>query len=239
MLPSIIHVAKQFGLEADEKTFDNKEVRFKCPFCPSPSDKYHLSLNKDKNLFKCWKCGESGGVLKFEAMLSNQSFEQVRQKYFGKRKEKIHPAYLLTPQQLKKIGWDNMKQEDFQNFVENKDKVYKEWRKYAYWEYVKHYALLTLIAYFPFKEYQLYHWLSESAQKSGVPNLWEHLIKEYNSKAKKKKWALEGLEVARAVYKYSVKTGDNNFFTSLSNVLVAMELLRLREIQNRRDSVSI
>lgn len=239
MLPSIVNVAQEYGLRYDPKTLTKKEVRFQCPFCNSRSGKYHLSLNKESDLFKCWKCGESGGVLKFEALLTNKSHEEVRRKYFGKRERKVHPAYKLTPQQLQKIGWENMKQEDFQNFIESKDKVYSDWKRYVYKEQVKYYALLTLIAHYPIREYQqhLFAWLSEMAQQSEVPKMWDRLMSEWNSE-RKQKWALEGIELARAIYKTSLATEDN-FINIFSNVLIAMEMKRIKELQNRENSVSV
>lgn len=53
MLPSIIKIADHYGLENDPKTYGRKESLFKCPFCQS--NKYHLSLNTQDNVFKCWR----------------------------------------------------------------------------------------------------------------------------------------------------------------------------------------
>lgn len=239
MLPSILSVAETYGLEVDTRTHNKKEVRFMCPFCESRSSKYHLSLNKEENVFKCWKCGESGGVLKFEALLSNKSYDEVRQKYFGKRERKVHPAYKLTPRQLREIGWGDMKREDFQNFTENKDKVYSHWKKHVYNELVKHYALLTLIAYYPKKEHRnyLFAWFKEICTESVVQNIANTVLTEWNSDTKKR-WALEGIELARAIYKTSLAIEDD-FINIFSNVLLAMEIRKIKNIQNRGNSVSV
>lgn len=115
MLPSIIEVAIQHGLKMNERsTRSVKDVRFKCPFCqkiekPEHKDKYYLSLNTKDNVFQCWSCGESGGVLKFVALLENKSIEEVKQELFHKGnnrvQRKLHPAEKLTPRQLQSIGF--------------------------------------------------------------------------------------------------------------------------------------
>lgn len=37
---------------------------FYCPFCPTPHHKAKLSINIEKNKFKCWVCGKSGSDVK-------------------------------------------------------------------------------------------------------------------------------------------------------------------------------
>ncbi|WP_035723194.1 hypothetical protein [Gracilibacillus boraciitolerans] len=63
LLPNIVEVADSHGLDCNFKTRGKKEVMFKCPFCHADSNKnrFYLSLNEDKNVFKCWHCKESGG----------------------------------------------------------------------------------------------------------------------------------------------------------------------------------
>lgn len=223
MLPNILTIAQKYGLEADPKTYDKKEVRFKCPFCSS--NKHTLSLNSSKGLFKCWRCEEHGGVIKFESLLSGKSFNEIKKMYFGEKmnKKRLHPAYKLTPSQLREIGWYNVKREDFQNFLENKDKIYHDWKKHAFQELVKYYALLVLIVHYPIKEHQkyLYAWFLEVSKKSTIENLSEILLKEWNSK-NKKRWAIEGTKLARAIYKNAYKT--KNFINILANVLIALEI---------------
>ncbi|SHN86433.1 hypothetical protein [Desulfitobacterium chlororespirans] len=121
MLPSIMEVALQHELKSAElddrskrKKRSVKDVRFKCPFCkatdhPKFKDKYYLSLNTEDNVFQCWFCGESGGVLKFIALLENKSIEEVKQELFHKGnnrvQRKLHPAEKLTPSQLQSMGF--------------------------------------------------------------------------------------------------------------------------------------
>ena len=88
MLPPIIEVAIEHELQTNERcsSRSSKEVRFKCPFCEADANKegkFYLSLNVADNLFKCWACGESGGVLKFIAILENISIEDVKRKLWG------------------------------------------------------------------------------------------------------------------------------------------------------------
>ncbi|WP_018213658.1 hypothetical protein [Desulfitobacterium hafniense] len=139
MLPSIMEVAMQHGLKLNERsTRSVKDVRFKCPFCqvtehPKYKDKYYLSLNTSDNVFQCWSCGESGGVLKFIALLENKSVEEVKQELFhegnNRVQRKLHPAEKLTPRQLKAAGfllknWGKLSPKE-------KDWIWSEWQLYV------------------------------------------------------------------------------------------------------------
>lgn len=140
MLPSILETAKQHGLEMNARCISRsaKEVRFKCPFCEADAnkkDKYYLSLNTADNLFKCWACGESGGVLKFIALLDQTSIELVKRKLWGDNKsphKPLHPAEKLTPAQLKALGfngcnWGKLKQKELEYFKRTLNYVWQEW----------------------------------------------------------------------------------------------------------------
>lgn len=113
VLPNILDVAQKHSLQADPRTANQKEVRFKCPFCladANRSKKYFLSLNERKNVYKCWACQASGGVLKLAAFLEGKReqdlIEQLR-KEKGFRYQK-HPAEKLTQSQLKYIGYEKV-----------------------------------------------------------------------------------------------------------------------------------
>ncbi|KLU62334.1 hypothetical protein CEB3_c13780 [Peptococcaceae bacterium CEB3] len=109
MLPSILDIARQHALQMSERsTHSEKDVRFKCPWCQADDQragKYYLSLNVKDNVFQCWACGKSGGVLQFIAELEHTSVEQVKRRLWGKVKAPLlHPAERLTPNQLRAIG---------------------------------------------------------------------------------------------------------------------------------------
>ena len=134
ILPNILDVAEQHNLEADRKTIGKKETRFKCPFCHADANrsrKYFLSINEDKNVFKCWSCQESGGVLKLISFLENKReqeiIEQLR-KNNGFNYQK-HPAEKLTRSQLKMIGYEKI------DWIKNREydvELYKHFRNHVY-----------------------------------------------------------------------------------------------------------
>lgn len=246
MLPSILNIAEQYGLMSDPKSYGEKESLFKCPFCeqdslPENQTKYYLSLNTEDNVFKCWYCKESGGVLQFETLLSKKPYEEIRQKYFGKRRKNLHPAYKLSPKQLEEIGWQDKKRQNVRAFQVQRDQVLEDWKKYEYEQLVKHYALFTLIAHFPIEEDKRkhYEWFLNICQDSKVDNLANQIIQQSNSQ-KKKNWAIEGRELAGMSYHIVHEYGDFDYLNIFANVLVLYEL---KQIKNKnfggKSSISI
>lgn len=140
MLPAIMEVAMQHGLEMNVSSSHSlKDARFKCPFCRADAgrkDKFYLSLNVRDNVFRCWACDESGGVLKFIALLEHDSIEGVKRKLWGNPKiprKPLHPAERLTPAQLKAIGfrgsaWGKLKQGDAAYYQRTLNWVWQEWQ---------------------------------------------------------------------------------------------------------------
>lgn len=141
LLPNVLDVAKQYNLEINPKTLNKKEVRCKCPFCKEDANrrnKYYLSLNPNKNVFKCWYCKESGGVLRFISLLTgrseNELIEKIRKKH-GNTTPK-HPAERLTKHQLSLIGyekvdWYKNQQYDSTLAYQFRQKVWETWQKYV------------------------------------------------------------------------------------------------------------
>lgn len=234
MLPDILKVAEEYCLEIDEKTRNQKEVLCKCAFCHSSSGKYHLSLNPEKKLFKCWKCGKSGGVLQFESLLSGKPFNEVRKKYFGKRKNiNRHPAYELSPEQLKRIGWHSKKRDSFHSFAKSREEVLKDWRAYQYEELVKYYAIFLLIANYPFKELQKekYNWYLKEVRKSKIENIDKLIVSAYQNK-QDTNWVRRGKDIARLAYKTCLESGDEKFINLFANVLFTIELMKYQKANN-------
>ena len=88
MLPEILRVAEEYGLTFNPRYHGKKETLCKCTFCeedakPGKGNKFYLSLNTQDQVYKCWYCGVSGGVLDFEAKLSGLPYNEVREKYFA------------------------------------------------------------------------------------------------------------------------------------------------------------
>ena len=228
MLPDIIEVAENYSLVIDPNTIGKKETMAQCPFCGST--KHHLSLNKEKRVFKCWSCNKSGGVLQFEAMLSNKPQSEIREKYFGKNKKRNkHPAYNLSPQQLKTIGWHTQKRDAFNQFVKNRDDVLLDWKRYEYEELVKYYAIFILISEYPFKEQvkEHYQWFLNEIKESKVENITERIIHAYQNK-QNFNWVVRGKEIARMAYKSCVEAKDEQFVNLFPNVMLIIELLKVR-----------
>ena len=134
ILPNIVEVAIKHNLHIKKETIGKKEVLCKCPFCLEDQKphkikkKWYLSLNEDKNVFKCWFCGEKGGVVRFISLLDgipeNEIIEKLR-KENGFHYQK-HPAERLSRTQLKMIGYPNI------NWVKNREfdvEFYKKFRE--------------------------------------------------------------------------------------------------------------
>ena len=77
----IVEVAAKCGI----KLYPNRgsEVEFKacCPFCDDSS--YHLGLNREKERFNCFRCGESGNSVSLYAKLygvsNKEAFERLKE----------------------------------------------------------------------------------------------------------------------------------------------------------------
>jgi hypothetical protein len=136
MLPDILGIARKHQLVLNDRTVHNVEVQCKCPFCgedgkPGKRRKFYLSLNTKDQVFKCWYCGESGGVFRFIALLEGVSEEEIRARY--RRRKRAHPAERLTRRQRKLIGevvepdWDEMKRRDHAYYLRTLDRLWSAW----------------------------------------------------------------------------------------------------------------
>lgn len=142
MLPDILDIADQNGLIIKPFSQSREEVLCKCPFChedskPGKKRRYYLSLNTKDQVFKCWFCGESGGVFRFISLLEGVPEEQVRQRY---RKRKIvHPAERLSRNQRKLLrqhtggkepNWKLMRERDFAYYMRSMDLLWEQWNEF-------------------------------------------------------------------------------------------------------------
>lgn len=193
ILPNVLEVASRNHLEADSKTLGKKEVRFKCPFCLADSNrkgKYYLSLNQDKNVFKCWYCKESGGVLRFISLLEEKSeqdlIEEIRQKNGSSYKK--HPAERLTRHQLELIGypkidWVANRNFDYQLYKSYRERVWKDWKAYVARQKELAYKLLfvgLLNGEFK-KSIEQVKEIEKEVNETFLDNLVKHLFKEKKS----------------------------------------------------------
>ena len=224
-LPNILDVAEDNGLTIHPPSLSKKEVYAKCPFCLQDSNinkKFYLSLNIEKNIFKCWYCSVGGGVLEFESRLTGQTFQNVKEKYFGKDKKKRHYAEYLSPIQLKKIGWDEYKRKNRSKFLNQRDDVLRDWEAYRYDESVKHFALFITAAHLPNQERTsvLLEYIQSSCEKTGIYLLFSQLIEEFTKEEhERSQWAFEGTLLAREAWKSSLTSGDMELTHVSKNVL--------------------
>jgi hypothetical protein len=228
-LPSIISVADDARLEINPKTIGKKEVYAKCPFCLGDANhkgKYKLSLNNHYNVFKCWLCGEKGGVLEFEAKITGIPYDEVRAKYFGKMKN-YHPAEMLSPMQLKQIGWDRLKRTQKDDFKAKKDKVLHDWKVFERDEKVKHFAMLLVIAHLDDNERQLelMIFLTKSCEKTGIKLLFSEIMDEFiKDVSERSEWTREAVEIARLAWLISKRDFDFEMQSVVMNVLTLFHL---------------
>lgn len=111
MLPDILEVAKRHSLSFNPRTFGKKQTTCKCPFCmedslPHKRRKFYLSINTQEMLFRCWFCGECGGVFRFMALLEGKPESEILEAFRKSRHGRYtpHPAERLTARQLRLIG---------------------------------------------------------------------------------------------------------------------------------------
>lgn len=241
MLPSILKVAREYDIVINERTIGQKEVRAKCPFCGGDyPDKFHLSLNEEMNVFRCWNCKQNGGVLQFESLVSGKGFNEVRKKYFGSQKKQkaVHPALRLSPEQLDAIGWRSVKRKNFKSFNQSREDVLRDWEVYKYEELVKYYAVFLLIAHFPVsdKKRSLYSWFSSATKSSKVEDLKSLLVNEYKH-PQHPIWATRAKEIARIAYESTRASGDFGYINLFVNVLIAIEVAKLQ--RNKRAKMPV
>lgn len=74
---NILEVARHIGLNLRSTMLGKVEVEAKCPFCDDSS--FHLSLNTIKNVFRCNRCKETGGMLQLYAKIFNVTTKEAYQ----------------------------------------------------------------------------------------------------------------------------------------------------------------
>ncbi|MGG0656462.1 hypothetical protein [Rummeliibacillus pycnus] len=225
MLPGILDIAEQNGIFFNPHTFGKKETTCKCPFCNEDAnkDKWYLSLNTHDNVYKCWYCGVKGGVLDFEARLTGVPYQEIKEKYFPKKKKKTHDAYNLNNHQLKKIGWDEFKRQSVAEFRQKKDEVLKDWQDYEYRELRKLFAIFMCVSALEctnevrLDKLQL---VMDLAEKTKIYLAFSKLVEQFTLDFEDRcDWAREGTEIGRMAWRTSMATMDFEMEQVLLNVL--------------------
>lgn len=208
VLPNIVDVAEEYGVVIDPKTYGKKQVLCKCPFCNADAhkDKWYLSLNPELNVFKCWYCqsnGSKGGVLHFESLLSGETHNEVKAKYFDGRKN-VHPVEYLDRSQLDKIGWADRKRKSYEDFKKNKDAIYQEWKEHERMRLIKWFGFFLLVSMRSEEDdlqEEMLAFLLKQLKSEGLMHRFPLLLEEYvKDKNERCEWALEGANLARSTY---------------------------------------
>lgn len=155
MLPDIIDIAADYQLNLQRRGTSVREVRAKCPFCqedakPGKHRHFYLSLNRHDQVFRCWFCGEQGGVFRFIALLEGIPEQEVTARY--RRRKLLHPAERLTRTQRKLLGeaycyvsepdWEHMRKRDKAYYLRTLDRLWNDWNGFAETERQEAYGLL-------------------------------------------------------------------------------------------------
>lgn len=215
MLPDILSVADQKGLIVNSRTRYNEEVLCKCPFCyedskPSKKRRHYLSLNTKDQVFKCWFCGECGGVLRFISLLEGVTEEDVRSRF---RKRKVeHPSERLTRRQRKLIGekvepdWATMKKRDRAYYIRTMNCIWSEWNAFVKTQVEQAFFLLSLGI--RFGKYSEYIEEIKKLEKVIEAPLLNEVLNIYSS-AKRPEWT-ERIEAFIRLEKSSVSPESTN-----------------------------
>ena len=76
----IVNAARRCGVAINSRTLHHREVEASCPFCHDHGpEKYHLSLNTDKDLYRCNLCGAHGNSVTLYARLMGVSNKEAYQ----------------------------------------------------------------------------------------------------------------------------------------------------------------
>lgn len=192
MLPKILEVAEKNGLVIEPRSYGKKETMAQCPFCASNDGKYKLSLNTVDNVYKCWSCKESGGVLHFEAKLTGLSYQEIKEKYFKGKKKSVNLAEILTSKQMEKIGLSKRS---------DKKEIAQKWFIYEFHQLSEMFAELLIINQKEVDREKYFLYLQERAKESKIPQAFDKLMMELvNYPSVHSNWAKSGITVANIAY---------------------------------------
>ncbi|MDR3278428.1 MAG: DUF3854 domain-containing protein [Oscillospiraceae bacterium] len=79
----IADAARRCGIVFNDRTLKRREVEAQCPFCGDKPRKYHLGLNTERNVYKCFLCGASGNSVSLYARLKNLSYRDAADDLLG------------------------------------------------------------------------------------------------------------------------------------------------------------
>lgn len=202
MLPSILEIANQHNLTLKPQRGGSKEVLGKCPFCRADEgkrNKHYLSLNVEDNVFRCWYCGEKGGVCRFESLLTGIPESEITEKYRGSARKTIHPAQKLTARQLELIGfrqkpnWFQMRKRDKDYCQRTRDWIWAEWKTFVQREKEK--AFVILLVSILSNQYSKGIFLIQEREREIQQPFLDDLLRLF-SQSRWPRWALEAKRFA-------------------------------------------
>lgn len=144
-LPNLLDYAIDQGIAYQASTLNKDDVYCECPFCKEKDkSKFKLTINKQKNVFRCFICGKTGNTIYFMEWFEKKPreliYKEMRQAAgideasYQKRMENKHPAERLTSAQLKLIHYVSRPVQIHQLPSEFKkkmnDQIWNEWSSY-------------------------------------------------------------------------------------------------------------
>ena len=89
----IVDAARRCGLVLNDRTLGRTEVEASCPFCgDNGPGKYHLSLNTDKDVYRCVLCGEHGNSVTLYARMRRVTNREAYEDLTGGSNTYLLPA---------------------------------------------------------------------------------------------------------------------------------------------------
>ena len=117
----IVDTARRCGLVLHDRTLGRSEVEASCPFCGDHGKgKFHLSLNTDKDLYRCNLCGAGGNSVTLYAKVMGVSNGEAYRALTGGSKVynlPVHPEPQKTERQPAPIGERNAVYEDMLSYL--------------------------------------------------------------------------------------------------------------------------
>ncbi|MED0738951.1 hypothetical protein [Aneurinibacillus thermoaerophilus] len=206
--PNIVEYAISKGLKQYRKPTSRGEIRVCCPFCEnnghSPDREYKLYLGTGRDgagIFRCQRCGERGGTLRFMHLIEMRSEKEILEELKAKQPKKTplknglasHPAMKLTASQWRMMGiehkptWDELRVDI---------KLSRDILKYAWmtWESFVHSKKMIAFQFVCLGYYSgVFEKQREAVKKieieTGIEKLWESALRMH--KIPRAQWSQE------------------------------------------------
>lgn len=188
-----------------------------CPCCDESPRKKHLNINLKKEVFRCPRCGISGGIFDLYALYTGVSRDKVRDELV----ERLGPPEIIRQQKKKIVS--EQKEECPLADIESRNRAYT--------------ALLSKLSLAADHKENL---LGRGLKESDVERLWYRTTPVVGMSAIAKQLQSEGLKLAGVPGFYRDKSGNWTFVHEKRGILIPVRdrLGRIQGLQIRRDNVS-